>query len=473
MSNPVVIENQNTGTTAWKITHVSNTQVHGYANATSVNAGGSLTLYISTQNAGTTYSIKVFRLGYYQGLGACLKLTVSGQVGVAQGYWDNVGATLYNCPTAFVDGTTGLLEARFASSYTLNIPNTWITGVYLILLTDVNGYQSYINFIVKGNPTADYVVSSPDMTEQAYNNWGGKSLYNSNSTGGVAAVKDSFDRPLTRSDIGQFMSGASINFVKWAESQGYNLSYISDIDLHVTPSLLLGYKAYISMGHDEYWTREQRDGVEAARDNAGVGLAFLGGNGCYWQMRLESGGQNGANRTCVCYRSAATDPQTGVDNTRVTVNWRAAPVNRPESSMMGIMYSHINNGTNVAWTVDPAASSSFLTGTGLVNGTSYGTDIVGQECDKVQNGSPANIQIIGTSTYTASDSTMDVSNTTVYVASSNALVFAAGSIDWAWCLDTYRNGAAGTPPIPGMQAMMANIMTALIQRIYRASAFQL
>jgi hypothetical protein len=106
-----------------------------------------------------------------------------------------------------------------------------------------------------------------------------------------------------------------------------------------------------------------------------------------------------------------------------------------------------------------------------VNGTSYGTDIVGQECDKVQNGSPANIQIIGTSTYTASDSTMDVSNTTVYVAPSNALVFAAGAIDWAWCLDTYRSGSTGTA-IPGMQAMMGNIMTALIQRTYRAALFQ-
>src|SRR5256885_1569719 len=299
MANPIITENQNIGTTNWKPGLGSTTQIQGYVSASSVNPGDSLSVYASTQSAGTTYTIDIYRMGYYQGTGGRLMQSITGQVGVAQGYFDNSNLTLNNCPTAFNDVTTGLLEARWASSYTLNIPSNWITGVYLIKFTDANGYQSYTKFIVRSHATADYVAVCGDLTWAAYNNWGGKSLYTYNSTSNVSAAKVSLDRPSVTNNGGDALISDYPNFIKWVESQGYNIGYFSGIDVHATSGILNTHGAYISLCHDEYWTKEERDAVEAAR-NAGIGLAFMGGNSCYWQVRLEAGGQNCGKRHAGC-----------------------------------------------------------------------------------------------------------------------------------------------------------------------------
>ncbi len=69
------------------------------------------------------------------------------------------------------------------------------------------------------------------------------------------------------------------------------------------PTALIGHKAYISVGHDEYWSGEQRANVEAARD-AGVNLLFWSGNEVYWKTRYEASidGTDTAYRTLVCYK---------------------------------------------------------------------------------------------------------------------------------------------------------------------------
>ncbi|WP_322749960.1 MULTISPECIES: N,N-dimethylformamidase beta subunit family domain-containing protein [unclassified Frankia] len=87
--------------------------------------------------------------------------------------------------------------------------------------------------------------------------------------------------------------------------------------------LLRAYQVLVCVGHDEYWTAEMRDTAEQFLA-AGGNIAFLTGNTCWWQFRLEDDG-----RTFVCHRDAAEDPLTGIDNARVTVEWSSAPVNRP------------------------------------------------------------------------------------------------------------------------------------------------
>src|SRR5579885_1712547 len=145
MSNPIVAENQNTGTTSWLITQPAGVHIQGYVNATSVASGGSLTFYVSCD--GSTYSINVYRIGYYGGAGARLMTSITGLSAQSQGYYNGSASdgngTLTNCPTAVIDNTTCLFEARFASSYTLSIPSNWVTGCYLVLFQDNRGYQSY------------------------------------------------------------------------------------------------------------------------------------------------------------------------------------------------------------------------------------------------------------------------------------------------------------------------------------------
>ena len=104
---------------------------------------------------------------------------------------------------------------------------------------------------------------------------------------------------------------------------------------------LLNYRGFLSVGHDEYWSRAMYDAVEAARDS-GINLAFFGANDLYWQVRFEPSSGGVPNRIMVCYKRAGIDP---VQDSRLkTVRWRDAPVNRPEQGLLGIMYTSIVKG---------------------------------------------------------------------------------------------------------------------------------
>ncbi len=473
--NPILRENAQAGTTNWKIPEgkEATTQIQAYASRRSVAPGQSLTFYVSTQKASTLYTLNIFRIGWYQGTGGRLLMSVNNLIGQAQGYFDATTNKILDCNSCYVERTTGLVEARWQPSYTLTVPSTWVTGIYLAKLVDAQDMQTYVTFEVLGNTSAPYIVVTPDTAYAAYNNWGGYSLYAYNSI--AQGVKVSFDRPSA------YLSGSDqvlvfeADAIHWMERNGYNLSYMSNINLHMHPASLLQHKAYISLGHDEYWTKEMRDAVEDAR-NSGVGLAFLEANASYWQVRLEPDTSGIANRTVVCYKvltgqnDLIRDPLYGKDNRRVTSQWRDPVLNRPENALIGMMYSDYNsNLRGVAWKVDLSANSPLLQGTGLEPGQQYGCGLVGYEWDKVfQNGAtPAGLEIIATMTTVSIEGQKDTSNTTVYIAPSGAMVFATGSVYWTSALDSYRltqdpNCKNQPPIVPEMQHLMANVMAALV-----------
>lgn len=468
MSNPIPAENANPGTTAWlPNSNLATTQIQAYCDHHSIDPSSTITFFVSVLLGGTTWTGAIYRLGWYQGTGARLIAAIAQQTGVAQGYFD--GTTLNNCPTTISDSTTHLLEAGWASSYSWNVPNNAVTGVYLAQFTDQNGKFTYCSFVVRGNRPADYAYIRSNTTDAAYNNWGGYSLYTNPGVG----VKVSFNRPDWNGGGTGGLLQLEINAIKWLERQGYNLSYLTMQDIHENPAWIKQYGAVLSAGHNEYWTKEVRDGVEAALIS-GVGLGFLGANASYWQMRFESDHAGNADRTVTCYKVATSggpalsnDPFYGVDNTRVTALWRDAVLNRPESALCGIMFVDLVAGSppvKTPWTVSSTPSQTYLTGTGLVAGQSYGADLVGDEFDKQQSGSPSNLQIIGASTATKLSGGSDTQHTTTYVAPSGALVFASGSHAFTFALDTYRWTFAGTPYIvPGIQQLMSNVLPALIR----------
>ncbi len=53
--------------------------------------------------------------------------------------------------------------------------------------------------------------------------------------------------------------------VRFLERNGYNASYSTDIDTDRRGAEILEHKAFLSVGHDEYWSGNQRANVEAAR----------------------------------------------------------------------------------------------------------------------------------------------------------------------------------------------------------------
>jgi hypothetical protein len=464
LANAIITENQNVGSTGWLMNGSAPTQMAVWCDKTSYNPGDTVKFYASQQTAGA-YTIKIYRLGWYNGLGGALKATIPNASGMAQGWYDSTGPTLHNCPTAIYDSSTHNWESGWAQTDSWAIPGGAVTGVYVAAFTDGSNNQGGVHFVVKGNNPADYLYVTPTMTDQAYNAWGlGHSLYSSITVD----VKDSYNRP---NDTG-YGCGTFFKYqyggIRWLEMQGYNLSYLSDIDVHSNSAQLTNFKALIFGAHDEYWTLARRNGVEAAIA-AGVGIVNLGANSCYWQCRLEVDSASVANRTLVCYKvqtgasNLALDPQFGVNNTIVTSLWRDAVLNRPENRMWGIMWGSDQNwpGFNVGWKVDASPDTTYFAGTGLVAGTTYGTDIVGYEWDLIQSGSPAGLKTIGTSPITDKNSVASTSNTTFYRAPSGALVFSSGSIGWVNALDGYRYNSANLPVVPGIQVLMTNIMGAM------------
>jgi hypothetical protein len=483
--NPVQRENALPGTTQWLIadSHAATTQIQGYASAESATAAQTLTFYVSTQIPNVPYTVDVYRLGWYHGAGGRL-LTTLNEVGQAQGYYDWANLKLVGCASCRFEPATHLIDAGWQPSFHLTIPSRWTTGLYVAKLTTSGtsgSWQAYVHFTVTGNADATYVATIPDTTSEAYNDWGGYSLYHG-PDGRLAtrAFKVSLNRPALGWRFG-YGSGLSyvLDAIRWFERNGYDLAYVSTMDLHAHPTLLLTHRAYLSLGHDEYWSAAMRNGVERARD-AGIGLAFLGANPAYWNMRVESDRAGVANRVIVCYKNAFLDPLYGRDNANVTVEWRQPPLNRPENALVGIMYTDWTYPpTAWPWRVTAAgAHTPLMAGTGLRAGVAYGCNLVGYEFDhSFANGqTPAGLQVLAQSYADGQDSGPSVSQTTDYVAQSGALVFASGSIYWSYALDGLHlwdvphvpaanqscMGTTASAPIPGIQRLMANVMAQLV-----------
>jgi hypothetical protein len=445
-TNPIYLENQKRGTTNWQITNqATNNEIAGYATATSVNQGESLPIKVSLAQPGK-FTIKVYRLGYYQGKGGRL-IKDSGQLN---------GFTQPAC--AIADANTRLVECNWSTSYTLKVTKTWTTGLYIANLTDqITAKQSQIWFVVRNDSSkSDILFQSSFTTFCAYNNYGGYSLYEYSSKDKQKAVKVSFDRPFSQTlghhDYNQFLSWER-NMMRWLESQGYDVSYITNIDTHTNPKILQRHKLFLSVGHDEYWSKEQRDGVEQARD-IGVNLAFFSANSAYWRFRFEKSSSGESNRVMVCYKDT-NDPVAP------TNKWRSRENQRPENALLGVMYTGDRDDLYFTWG-DPNGTTNTYDGynfvvtnssdpyyahTNLKNGDSL-SQLVGFEWDAVVNNnfSPKGLVILSSSPVNPNSNDLDlapgtntqVSNAVRYTASSGASVFASGSIQWMWGLDSDR-----------------------------------
>lgn len=462
-SNPIVVENSKPGTTDWIITKTGNDaigQIKGYANKNYVNLGETIDLKVSV-NTAQTYTIKVFRIGWYQGLGGRLMATVGPLNGTKQ----------RSCP---VDATTGLIECNWATAYTLSIPSDWVSGNYLAVLTNSQGYGNYISFVVTDQARkADILLNNAINTSEAYSAWpdkaGGKSLYAGASSGantisgGRQAVKVSFDRPFSNS--GQKLTAYQVQFVRWIEKEGYDVSYSTDDYVHSNGAALLNYKAILLIGHDEYWTKQMRDNIEKARDS-GVNLAFFSGNDVYWQVRYENSSSGVPNRVIVGYKEAATkDPYYSSSNAsqraQTTGLFRNYPENRPEQPLVGTMYG-INLGTytgNLTYVVQNSANWIYA-GTGVKSGVKI-PNVYGYEYNTIFSKYPkpkgTNYTILGNSL-----SGNLIGHSTIYTAPSGAMVFSAGAVDWGWALDNFKNYAKSDYTSVVIQRMTANILDKFI-----------
>lgn len=465
-ANPIVTENQLPGTTNWQLgrpgfqtANDTSKQIKGFASATSVNKGDSLTLYVTVSPV-QTFNIDFYRIGWYGGAGGRQIQHVQGVNGLTQ-------------PACPADPITGLMECtNWSATYTLNVPTDWTTGVYLALLTNSQNYQTYVTFVVRddGRPSP-LLYQLPVSTYQAYNNYPddgvtGKSVYPFNSygantiTGNKRAVKVSFDRPYRDDGAGDLIVGqgtGELDFIQWLEKSGYDVTYSTDVDTNDNGSQLLLHRGFITSSHGEYWSKPQRDAVEAARD-AGVNLGFFSGNEMYWQVRYESSATGVPTRVIVSYKNQATtlDPVQG-DTT--TSKWRAPPVNRPEQTLLGVQSVDGAAGdlANNDYVVTSSSNWVFA-GTGFTDGQGV-PGLVGYEWERYNPGYPLPVN----RSYTTLSSSPvpfntdeDHAESSIYEAPSGAWVFDAGTIWWGYGLN--EPGIAD----PRIQQTTTNILNRFI-----------
>ncbi|HIK04381.1 MAG TPA: hypothetical protein IGS40_06650 [Trichormus sp. M33_DOE_039] len=499
-NNPIIIENQKIGTTAWQLTNpATRREIEGYASLTSVNRGDTIKLFVNTKEP--NYTIEIFRMGWYGGAGGRQMAAAITRVGVKQ-------------PPPIIDRATGLIECNWKDPYSLKIPDNpndptqWASGFYLAKLTgSKSGKQSYILFVVRDDSRpSDLLFQSSVTTYQAYNNWGGMSLYRWNSRSKQAS-KVSFNRPYAASPnsaaaygvgAGEFLTnlqpkrrtsnaGWEYNMVRWLERSGYDVTYITDIDTHENPldvnttkPMLWLHKVFLSVGHDEYWSAKMRQNVETARDY-GLNLGFFSANTCYWQIRFEpSLITRDINRTIVAYKESVTLDPFARDNDPtndflVTTLWRSKPVNRPEEGLIGVMYETFQVNADIV--INNTAPDWLLADTqlDLGNGTASVqsnhkappkemrlTGLLGYEVDRMFRYAPTNTIRLAHSPYRYQGKTR-YSDMTMYTADSGAMVFATGSIQWSWGLDDY-NAPKLRPSVlnPDAQAMTRNILNRMI-----------
>ena len=285
--NAITRENALPGTTDWQLTKVRiapETQyrspwIEGYCSRSSVLPGEKIDVMVST-NPPSPFTLDLYRMGYYGGKGARHLGTHGPFVGTTQ-------------PDPAI-GPERLRECLWKSSTTLEIPAEACSGVYLGKLTALDsGYQSYVVFIVREERNADVVLQCSDNTWQAYNRWPDHfALYDDGESGWAlkSGIRVSYDRPygkycqVTDSPLsvgsGEFLLW-EYPLAFWLEREGYDLTYCSNTDVDADPTTVTRAKAFLSVGHDEYWSLKQYDHVMAGIQ-AGVNVLFLSGNTCYF-----------------------------------------------------------------------------------------------------------------------------------------------------------------------------------------------
>ena len=485
--NPVACENAMPGTpkSQWDVGPGEGTTIQGFADPFSVNVGQSISFKI--KSPATAYAIDIYRMGYYGGDGARLVASITPNIAVSRSQ-----------PACTSNAATGLIDCgNWGVSGTWNVPATVVSGVYFahIHRTDSSSDENQIPFVVTSNASHSNVVfMTADETWQAYNDWGGNSVYAGNAEDTASSPLDpgraeqvSYNRPFaTRFDTpgGQdFFFYAEFPMVQFLEKNGYDVSYVSQQDVAASngASMLEQHKMLVNAGHSEYFDAGDRANLTAARD-AGVSLAFFAGNLMWWKTRWAASTYgNEANRTLITYKesldSAQTDP---ADPPTWTGAWRDPRFStsgddggQPENALTGQLW--LVNCCSYAMQVPAAyAKLRFWRNTSVASlqpgqtATMPG-ETLGYEWDSdVDNGfrPPGEIDMSKT-TESVSQLLLTpneqigpgqaTNSLTLYRAASGALVFDAGTVQWAWGLGSDHDGDANNPPSPAMQQATVNL----------------
>jgi hypothetical protein len=448
--------------------------IQGYASATSVAAGEQIAFHVSTGKAPAHFTITIHRLGYYAGAGGRLMMTSPRLNGHPQ-------------QKPVVNAATGTVRCHWEPSWSLDIPASWTSGLYLASFTSAEGRRASTPFVVRDDKrSSEFLVVLPFTTYQAYNQFPkdgrlGRSLYN----GYVPSAHDpavralspdgkaypvtpvrghkyclhyperarvvSYDRPYAGDGLPQRFQ-LDQDFISWAEAKGFDLSYASSLDLHEGRVRPKRHQTVVFSGHDEYWSAQMRSAAELSV-NGGTNLAFFAANNAYWNVRIDTVADKFPAMTC--YKD---DPDPVTDRTGPTTRWRDCQPGGvlAEQRLLGTQYTGILKAPVPLVVAD---SRHWLwAGTHLSDGDRLDGLVVG-EADGMMKGTPrANATehaLLSASPFLYKNQ-WQTQNTSLYRARSGAWVFNAGTFGWL--------PALGGPPAtrdPHIRRATANLFAKL------------
>ena len=519
-ANEIVAENCLEGhpATEWDINGYGDPSIQGFGTDIGIAQGETIEFKIDTDS--DDYRIDIYRMGYYGGMGArrvdsfepaatlpqiqpeCLRGPIP--VLAEGGGLDTWPAPLVDCGNWAVsaswqapeDATSGIYFARLVREDRMGgggkndafeatpLPPTgedslWeAPGFHAVMRNPLREARaSHIYFVVRDDDgESDLLFQTSDLNWQAYNRYGGHSVYGRLNPerlrlhgGPPRAPKVSYNRPFETRHYRavNMVFNSEYPMVRWLERNGYDVSYTSGVDTDRRGEELLEHRVFLSVGHDEYWTGQQRRNVEAALA-AGVHLGFFGSNDVFWKVRWEPSidGSEQPYRTFVTYKETQDhrklDPVewTGLFRDHRSINpegpW-------PENALTGTLFT-VN-----AWRNDPLivdaefADLRFWRNTevaGLRPGERYVSikGILGHEWDSdIDNGfRPPGLFRLSATTIDnlqycvhpgrGCETGSATHNAVLYRHESGALVFDTGTLQWPWGLDAHHDTETGVPP---------------------------
>ena len=390
-----------------------------------------------------TFQAVAYRMGWYQGLGGRL-------------VWASPEVTGRTQPPCQVTPGVNMVSCdNWSVSLRIPITAAFIQGDYLIKLIGSGHQESYIPLTIwDPHSTAAYLVVNRSLTEEGWNTYGGFSYYQGvggctlGQTGSYPPCNRarivSFDRPYAAGNGASDFLANEYPLIRFMEQRGLDAAYVTDITLDAHPATILQHRALLSLGHDETWTYNERQGAQAAFQH-GVNLVFFGAAAVLRHSRLQPSAL-GPDRQEVDYRDSSEDPlDRAGDPIQVTGNtWSSPPTNWSETGLVGEVYSgYLNPGSTAPFVVADANAWIFK-GTGLHRGSQI-PGVLASDIDHLDASPPANIQVLGhspvplTSAYTNQGEWggNTYSDMSYYTAPSRgAGVWDSGTVNWISALGT-------------------------------------
>ncbi|WP_424212621.1 N,N-dimethylformamidase beta subunit family domain-containing protein [Streptomyces sp. BI20] len=417
-------------------------QIKGFASTGSVQPGGAIDFHI-TVDPPQQFSVDVYRIGHYEGTGACKVASSPRLSGIVQP------------PPLTADRTVSC--HHWWLSWRWHVPTGHPIGAHVAVLTTADGHRSHIPFTVRDEEPADLLLLLPDVTWQAYNLYPedghtGASLYHAWDENGRllgedhAAITVSFDRPYAGAGLPLHV-GHAYDFIRWADRYGYHLAYADTRDLHAGRIDPTRYRGLVFPGHDEYWSAPMRKAAEEAREH-GTSLVFLSANTMYWQVELSPSASGVPDRLLSCRKRRGPGRST---------LWRE--VDRAEQLLLGIQYAGrvpepapliVRNAGHWLWEATGAVEGQELAG--LVAGEAdryFPRTALPEHEDRM---------LLAHSPYQDGDGHRRHQESSLYRAPSGAWVFASGTFAWSPALDRPNHVD------PVIQKATANLLDRICKR---------